>query len=147
MERVMVSTMVNAPIERVWEIIRDFNGLPKWMGGMEQSEIEGGGDPTEVGAIRSVTLAGSDQKLREKLVELSDTEYVITYAVLEGPIPVKDVVTRIKLRRVTDTNTTYGEWSSEFRTEPGGEQEGIDFLTRVFKGGWRQLKRYLRITY
>lgn len=136
--------MLNAPIERAWELVRDFNGLPRWMAGMKASGIEEGQDASAVGAVRCVTLEGTDQKLRERLLALSDAEHTITYCVLEGPLPVQNVVTTMRLRRVTDSNATYGEWSSEFDTEPGREQAGIEFLSRVFGSGWRQLMRYLR---
>jgi hypothetical protein len=76
---------------------------------------------------------------------LSPDEYLITYAVLEGPLPVKSVVTSMRLRPITDTYGTLGEWSSQFETEPGKEEEGVQFLTRVFGAGFRALKRHLGV--
>ena len=35
MPKVLVSTVINAPIERVWRTVADYNGLPSWMPGMK----------------------------------------------------------------------------------------------------------------
>lgn len=145
MPRVLVSTVINAPIERVWHVARDFNGLPAWMPGMKASAIEDGRDATSSGAIRRLKLEGTDAVLRERLEALSDDERRITYAVLEGPLPVRKVVTTMHLRPITDSYGTFGEWSSEFQTEPGKEQEGVQYMTRVFNAGWRALKRHLGV--
>ena len=42
MPKVLVSTVINAPIERVWRTVADYNGLPAWMPGMKNSTIEDG---------------------------------------------------------------------------------------------------------
>ncbi len=144
MEKILVSTVINAPTERVWRVVRDFNGLPAWMAGMKASEIEGGGDPTSVGAVRRVTLDGGGI-LRERLEHLSDGEHQITYSVVDGPLPVKKVVTSMRLLPITDMYWTYAEWSSQFETEPGKQKEGVLYLTRVFNAGFRQLKRHLGV--
>ncbi len=145
MAKVFVSTVINAPIERVWRVVRDFNGLPAWMAGMKASEIEGGKDATVVGAVRRLRMEGGDTVLRERLEQLSEGDYRITYAVLEGPVPAKSVVTSMRLRPITDSYGTYGEWTSQFQTEAGMEAEAVQFLTRVFNAGWRQLKRHLGV--
>jgi len=58
MPKVFVSTVINAPIERVWRVTSDFNGLPAWMPGMKDSAIEPGKKATEVGAVRKLGMAG-----------------------------------------------------------------------------------------
>jgi hypothetical protein len=143
-EKLLVSTVINAPLERVWRVVRDFNGLPSWMAGMKASEVEGGKDPSSIGAVRRVTLDGG-AVLRERLEQFSDHERLITYSVIEGPLPVKDVLTSMRLRPVTDMFWTYAEWSTQFTTEPGKEKEGANYMTRVFNAGFRQLKRHLGV--
>lgn len=145
MQKVHVSTVINAPIERVWRTVSDFNGLPAWMPGMKDSTIEDGKSPVAVGAVRSLSMAGTNAKLRERLEVLSPDDYQITYSVLEGPLPVRNAVTTMRLRPITDTYGTLGEWSSQFETQPGKEEEGVQFLSRVFSGGFRALKRHLGV--
>lgn len=60
MPRVYYSTIISAPIEEVWEYVRDFNALPKWHPGIKASEIEGGCGPdctACVGSVRHFQLA------------------------------------------------------------------------------------------
>jgi uncharacterized protein YndB with AHSA1/START domain len=145
MPTAFVSTVINAPIERVWRTVGDFNGLPAWMPGMASSVIEDGKGDKDIGAVRCISMSGSKEVLREQLRTFSPDEYLITYAVLEGPLPVKNVVTSMRLRPITDTYGTLGEWSSQFETERGKEEEGVQFLTRVFGAGFRALKRHLGV--
>ena len=49
MVNVYRSAVIDAPADKVWALIRDFNGLPKWHPAIGKSEIEGGlpGDRVE----------------------------------------------------------------------------------------------------
>lgn len=145
MPKVFVSTVINAPIERVWSVASDFNGLPAWMPGMKDSVIEPGKTEKQIGAVRKLTMPGTKDILRERLEALSPEDYLISYSVLEGPLPVKNIRTSMRLRPITDTYGTLGEWSTEFDTEKGGEEEGQQFMTRVFNAGFRSLKRHLGV--
>jgi NADPH:quinone reductase len=145
MPKVLVSTVINAPIERVWRTASDFNGLPAWMPGMKDSTIEDNKPPNVVGAVRRLGMAGTKDILRERLELLDADNYRITYSVLEGPLPVKKIVTSMHLRPITDSYGTLGEWSTQFETEPGKEAEGEVFMTRVFGAGFRALKKYLNV--
>jgi uncharacterized protein YndB with AHSA1/START domain len=145
MPKVFVSTVINAPIERVWRVASDFNGLPAWMPGMKDSVIEPGKTDKEIGAVRKLSMAGTKDILRERLEALSPEEYLISYSVLEGPLPVKNIRTSMRLRPITDTYGTLGEWSTEFDTEKGKEDEGQQFMTRVFSAGFRSLKKHLGV--
>jgi hypothetical protein len=145
MPKVLVSTVINAPIERVWRTAADFNGLPAWMPGMKDSTIEAGKGPTEIGAVRKLGMAGTKDILRERLEVLDANTHTITYSVLEGPLPVKKILTSMHLRPITDSYGTLGEWSTQFETEPGKEKEGEEFMARVFNAGWRALKRHLNV--
>ena len=62
MKRVHVSTVINAPIERVWRTVSDFNGLAAWMPGMKDSVIEDGKPATQVGAVRRLAMAGTQRQ-------------------------------------------------------------------------------------
>ncbi len=143
-DRVLVSTVINAPIERVWHVVRDFNGLPSWMAGMKASEIEYSKESTAIGAVRRVTLDGGGI-LRERLEQLSEADHQIAYSVVDGQLPVNKVMTSMRLLSITDMYWTYAEWSSRFETEPGKEKEGVQYMTRVFNAGFRQLKRFLGV--
>ena len=145
MPKVLMSTVINAPTERVWRTVSDFNGLPAWMPGMKDSTIEDGKSPTTIGAVRRLSMSGTKDVLRERLDVFEPENCRISYAVLEGPLPVKNIVTTMHLRPITDTYGTLGEWSTQFETEPGKEEEGAQFMSRVFGAGFRALKKHLGV--
>ena len=112
MPKAFVSTVINAPTERVWRVVSDFNGLAAWMPGMTGSVIEAGKGGKEIGAVRCLTMAGTQDKLRERLEALSPDELLITYSVLEGPL-VKNIVTSMRLR---PSRTPLGPWANGLRS-------------------------------
>jgi Polyketide cyclase / dehydrase and lipid transport len=95
--------------------------------------------------VRRLSMAGTKDQLRERLEVLLPQDYRITYSVLEGPLPVKNIVTSMHLRPITDIYGTLAEWTSQFETEPGKEEEGTQFMSRVFGAGFRALKKHLGV--
>ncbi|HSY86978.1 MAG TPA: SRPBCC family protein, partial [Verrucomicrobiae bacterium] len=53
MVKVHISSVIDAPADRVWAAIRDFNALPKWHPAIKDSHIEGGLPADRVGCIRN----------------------------------------------------------------------------------------------
>ncbi|WP_161935643.1 SRPBCC family protein, partial [Burkholderia pseudomallei] len=64
------SSVIDAPIERVWAFFRDFDGLPAFHPAIVESRLEPGPDAYTVGAVRYLTLA--DGYVREKLLKLDE---------------------------------------------------------------------------
>lgn len=145
MASVYTSTVIAAPIDRVWELVRDFNGLPGWMPGIEASEIEGGVAASTTGAVRRMTLGRGAGEARERLDALSETDRSITYSLIKGPLPIDGLVATIQLRPVTDGNATFGEWRAEVAPRAGKEAEATELIGKVFGAGWRGLKKKLGV--
>ena len=51
------STLIEAPIESVWAILRDFNGHERWHPAVAASVIEDGAAGDQIGAVRNFRLA------------------------------------------------------------------------------------------
>jgi hypothetical protein len=71
MIRVYSSSVIDAPADRVWEVVRDFNGLPDWHPLIADSRIEGGLAADRVGCIRNFRTRDGGL-IREQLLTLSD---------------------------------------------------------------------------
>ena len=141
MPRVYVSTVVNARNDRVWSRLRDFNGLPNWHPAIAESRIEGGEPADKIGCVRDFTLRNGD-RIREKLLGLSDFDMFCTYAILESPMGVENYVATLRLTPVTDGDKTFLEWSAEFDCAPERETELVNSIGNgVFQGGFDALKR------
>jgi hypothetical protein len=58
---------------------------------------------------------------------------------------VQNYVATLKLTPVTDGNRTFAEWSAEFDTPPGREQDLADGIGQgVFQAAFTHLKQLLR---
>jgi NADPH:quinone reductase len=144
LQRVTRSTVIDAPIERVWAILRDFNSHDQWHDVVETSRIEGGERSDQVGCIRDFTLKDGN-RVREQLLTLSDTEFKSTYCIVEATIPLQRYVASVTLKRVTDGNRTFWNWESSFATPPGRERELRDLVAQgVYEAGFENLRRHLR---
>jgi len=141
MVKVYTSSVIDAPADRVWAVVRDFNGLPDWHPGIAESRIEQRQAADEVGCIRNFTLHDGG-RIRERLLALSDYDYTCTYAILESPMGVEDYVATLKLTPITDGGRTFAEWSAEFGCPPDREAALVEQIgTGVFQGGFDSLKQ------
>lgn len=141
MSRIYVSSVIPAPVDRVWEKIRDFNALPRWHPMVKFSEIEKGLPSDRLGCVRHFVLQdGGD--LRERLLALSDQERSFTYSILASPLPVANYVATVRLKGITDGNHSFAEWSAEFDVTEGPETDVIERVTGVFQGGFDSLKKH-----
>ena len=142
MARVYVSSVINAPAAKVWERVRDFNGMPRWHPAIRDSRIENGEPSDKVGCVRDFTLQNGD-RLREKLLGMSDYDMFCTYCILESPMPLENYIATLRLTPITDGDRTFGEWTAEFDCAPefsDGLVSGIG--GNVFQGGFDSLKRH-----
>jgi NADPH:quinone reductase-like Zn-dependent oxidoreductase len=144
LQRVTRSTIIDAPIERVWAVLRDFNSHLDWHPIIADSRIEGGEAPDQVGCVRAFRLEDGNQ-LREQLLTLDDRNHVSTYCILDSTIPLQRYVATVKLSRVTDGDHTFWHWQSTFATPPGREQELADAVGNgVYEAGFAALRQYLQ---
>ncbi len=143
MPRIYVSSVIDAPAARVWERIRDFNGLPRWHPRIRDSRIENGEPADRVGCVRDFHLQNGD-RIRERLLGLSDYDMFCTYAILESPMPLSDYIATLRLTPVTDGERTFAEWTAEFDC---AEAEAAALVTGiggdVFQAGFSALKRQM----
>ncbi len=115
MTKIFVSAVIDAPVEKVWAQVRDFNNMPEWHPKFSRSHIEDGWPSDRVGCVRNFDIAGGGGTIRERLLELSDMEYSFRYCILTSPLPVEGYVAQLTLYPVTGGNKTFGVWTAEFQ--------------------------------
>ena len=143
MVKVYISSVIDAPADRVWATVRDFNALPQWHPAIRDSRIEGNHPSDKIGCIRNFNLRDGGN-IRERLLALSDYDFTCTYAILESPMGVRDYIATLKLSPITDGNRTFAEWTAEFDCEPARANELAALVGQgVFQGGFDALKRSL----
>ncbi len=144
MIKVYTSSVIDAPADVVWGIVRDFNGLPKWTPFVADSRIEQNLPSDRIGCIRNFRLRDGGV-IREQLLALSDYDFQCVYSILESPMGVTDYVATLELTPVTDGNRTFAEWTAEFEAPAGREQALAEQIGQgVFQAAFNHLKRQIR---
>ena len=139
MARAYSSAIINAPIETVWSLIRNFNGLPDWVPIIADSMIEDGLDPDVVGCVRSFHTKDGGH-VRERLLTLDDAHHTFAYNFETPAFPVKNYIATVQLMSVTHTDQTFAEWEAVFDEAPGDEGKYVEIISKdVFAAGWTAL--------
>ena len=94
------STVIGAPVEAVWAVLRDFNGHGAWHPAVSTSAIENGEASDQVGCVRNFRLKDGS-RIREQLLFLSDATRGFSYCILEAQAPLRNYVASMRLRPVT----------------------------------------------
>lgn len=131
MADVKLSIPVAASPAQVWEKIGSFNALSDWHPAVERSELEDGG------TIRRLHLAGGGE-IVERL-EASEDGHSYTYSIIEGPLPVMNYSSTLRVVEGADGKAEV-EWSSNF--DPvGSADEAIEVMQGVYQAGLDNLKK------
>ena len=130
------SVTVGAPVDKVWETVRNFYDM-SW--GDIQIEAVGDAGNTEVGAKRILNGA-----FHETLLTFDDEERTFSYRMDDGPDAVsKDNVQgylgEVRVFPVTDDNSTFVLWTSRWDSSGGGVQE---FCDPIYQGLLAALKSH-----
>jgi hypothetical protein len=143
MAKVYRSTVLDAPADRVWRDLRDYNGLANWHPLIVLSRIEKGHPADKVGCVRNFQLKDG-AIIREKLLSLSDYDYTCTSAILDSSMDLSDYIATLRLFPVTEGNRCFIEWSAEFDCPPEKAAELTQTVgDGLFKAGFDALrKRY-----
>ena len=117
MPHIVKSTILDAPTDAVWNVLRDFNGHDRWHPAVATSTIERAQAADKIGCVRRFKLKDGSE-LREQLLALSDLEQTFSYCLLDTPIPMFNYVAHVRLLPVTDGDRTFWQWESRFTTRP-----------------------------
>ena len=134
-----VTETVAAAANDVWQIMSDFGGLePTEM--IAGCTLEGEG----VGAVRTISLVGGGEVI-ERLESQDDTARTFSYAIInDSPLPVKNYLAKVEVSDSGDGSTTVS-WSSTF--EPAGtpENDVIELIQGIYKGGIQRVRDKLSV--
>lgn len=126
MPKIYVSTVIDAPIEEVWRVVRDFRRVAEYHSPIKTIEFPGDLPGDQMGCVRSAVNT-LDMRVVERLVALSDQDHSGSYQLLEVDIPVANFFGHFQLFRLTDGGGTFITWRSEF--DYLGEGDGRELVT------------------
>ena len=146
MVHVEKSTIMDAPVEAVWDVLRDFNGHDSWHPAVADSEIERGRPSDMIGCVRRFHLADGSE-LREQLLTLSDIDMAFSYCLLDTPVPLLNYVAHVRLLPVTDGDRTFWHWESKFDTPAGREAELENVVGEdIYEGGFAAVREHMGLS-
>lgn len=141
--KVMRSVIIEAPIDEVWAVVRNFDGVVNWNPGVTAAHMESG-SPTAVGSVRHLDIVDGTV-FRETLLAHSDIDRLYAYDIVEGPLPCTDYVSVNRFIPITDGDLTLGIWSGEFNCDPADEQDLAAIVgDQIYRDGMRGLNDYLK---
>jgi polyketide cyclase/dehydrase/lipid transport protein len=133
------STVVSAPVEKIWAAIRNFHDM-SWAASVITSlEVKGSLPGEKVGAKRLLNGV-----FHETLLELDDSGNLIRYRIDEGPSPVssndvKNYEGLLHLLPVTEDGATFVEWSSSWQNN---DHDCAEFCHGIYVALLADLKQH-----
>ena len=140
---VIRSAVIEASIDQVWAVLRDFNSHEHWHPSVARSRMENDAGGDVVGGVRQFSLTDGAE-LREQLLRHSDRDYTLTYCILDSSLPLLDYVATLRLKPVTDGNQTLWEWHAQFRAPDDRAAELEKLVGRqLYEAGFTGLRTFL----
>ena len=140
-----VSSVLDAPVSRVWSVLGDFHGLAAWVAMIAESSSEGG---ESVGSIRRLTLVDG-RVVGERLVAYDDACRCYSYEFSDapGPFPVRSYRGTVHVLPVTETGQTFIEWYGQYDCEAAYVEELRTVFTGIYTEFVSNLRNHLSRTY
>jgi quinol monooxygenase YgiN len=117
------STVIEAPINEVWALLKIFANVSRWHPDVSESRIESGGSGQKPGDIRTIKLRDGTP-IREMLRSLSDEWKSYTYSVIEAPLPIHNHSSTVSLSGAPENQTAI-TWTAEFIVKDGFDAAAI----------------------
>jgi mxaD protein len=137
---------IDASAAKVWNTVKDFNGLNTWHPAVATDEIVEGKNNT-VGAVRLLTLKGGGT-IKERLLAFNPAGRSFKYAIVEGVLPVRDYTATLVVKPAGKNKSTV-TWTGHFKRKNAGEnppdnendKTAMDTIDGVYQGGLDNLKK------
>jgi len=142
------SITIDAPADKVWNAVKDFDALNTWHPAVDKDEIVVGKN-NRVGAERLLTLKGGGT-IRERLLRFNRAKRSFAYEIVEGVLPVSDYRSRLVVSSAGDSAAKV-TWSGRFKRKNVGanpadnenDKTAVDTISGIYQGGLDNLKKML----
>jgi hypothetical protein len=134
------STVIDAPVDRVWGAIRDFHDMSWAPNVITALDVIGDAPGNQVGAMRVLNGAFS-----ETLLELDEEGQRFSYSIDDGPSPiskddVQNFVCRVSVQPAAEGAGTLVEWSSSWEQN---DEAGYEFCHPIYVALLADMKKSL----
>jgi len=137
MAHTSVKLSIPAAAEQVWETLRDFGGIKRWVPGVASLSLSGAG----VGAVRTITFDDGSKSV-ERLESLNDASRSLAYAILESSLPVAGYIGSLTVKDLPVGCEV--EWYSTFGAKGAAESEATRMVEEKCRQALAGLQKFLR---
>ncbi|NBC04770.1 MAG: hypothetical protein GVY20_13830 [Bacteroidetes bacterium] len=134
MHKIEVSGTIHAPSKDVWELAGNFDELDRFVEAITDCKTEDSG----VGAVRTLYLQDGG-KVKEKLESLNNDQKILTYSIVESPMPIKDYTGTIRVTEEDEDHSKF-TWSSTFNVAEEAAKEVKEALEGLYRLGIEGLR-------
>jgi mxaD protein len=141
---------IDAPVDEVWDAIKDFDSLHIWHPAFASDEIIKG-ENNKPHAVRKLTVKDGPS-FTEELLEFDPANHTYSYRIIESPLPVRDYVSRITVTASAKGGGSRVLWSGTFKrkstsdTPPENENDAAatNLITGVYESGLANLRKIVQ---
>ncbi len=139
MKSVVTTMTINAPSEKVWDLIAKGDGLEKWFSAIESCELSGSG----AGAKR-ICKTFQGNVLKETILTVDKVAKVFQYSIDEQDmLPTKDIIGTIHVTPLSATQTNF-TWLANYNLlDESMEQAVAVGLDQLYQGGIKGIEELL----
>jgi hypothetical protein len=122
------SIIINAPIGRVWDTVKNFHDFSWAVGVIDRCEAVGLFRGCEIGAQRILNGV-----FHETLLEYDPSVHRIRYSLDDGPSPVsslevRNYVSLLELHPISPNDATFAEWRSSWEAQSEAAHDFCDLI-------------------
>jgi uncharacterized protein YndB with AHSA1/START domain len=124
--KVFCSSVIPAPADRVWSVMRDFAGMGDWHPDISEMAMIGGVPSDKVSGVRGFRFG--EGTLEEQLTRLSDPDRSFRYKINLSGTPWLNYHSGVRLYEVTAQDWCCGVWTADWVAAPQDDQQLIPFV-------------------
>lgn len=125
---------VDASPQEVWAFVGPFCAIKDWYPGIDSCAEE------KIDGATHRRLMGGDTEFLEKRLASDEAGKSYSYAIIEGPLPVKDYTATFAVEDEGDQSLVI--WTSTFEPDGVSEAEAVDAITGVYDTGLEAIKEH-----
>ena len=140
MKSVVTTMTINAPSQKVWEVIAKGNELEKWFSAIESCELTGSGP----GAKR-ICKTFQGNVLKETILAVDNTAKIFQYSIDEQDmLPTKDIIGTIHVTEVSSMQTNI-TWLANYNLiDENMENAVAGGLDQLYQGGIKGIEELIK---
>ncbi|WP_152223339.1 SRPBCC family protein [Pseudomonas sp. SCB32] len=127
---------LNTDADKVWQLIGGFDSLPGWLPFIPQSAL------SEGGRVRTLKSIAGDTII-ERLLDFNEAGRTYSYTILQGPAPVRDYQSTLRVVAGSNGKGARVEWFGSFTPEGISDADAIALFTGIYVDGLAALKQHL----